>query len=95
MNEIKKWLGEHPMISIRGMEKELGIPFGTIRVSGDKPIPDKYIERIRIFLKDYGMLTDCVTERKVYFIRNGHLMTKENGLFARKTIGESIPLYMD
>ncbi len=95
MNDIKKWLSEHPMISVRGMEKELGIPLGTIRVSGGKPIPEKYIDSIVVFLGNYGMLTNCKTERKRYFIRNGHLTTKENGLFVRKTIGESIPLYID
>lgn len=83
------------MISVRGMEKELGIPLGTIRVSSDKPIPEKYIESVVRFLGNYGMITDCKTERKKYFIRNGHLVTKENGLFVRKTIGDSVALYID
>ena len=95
MCEIKDWMMKHPAISVRWMEKELEIPLGTIRVSGTKPIPEKYWERIRSFLEGYGMLNSYKSVRKQYFLKNGRLLTKENGLFVRKEIGENVPLYLE
>ena len=95
MCEIKEWLKEHPAISIRMMEKTLGLPIGIVRVKGKKPIPLKYIKDIKRWLGEYGMLSDCKPERKQYFLRNDRLVYMEEGLWRRKNIGDDIPLYIE
>lgn len=95
MCDIKDWLIEHPAISIRYMEKSLGLPIGIVRVRSEKPIPSKYRHSILLFLKEYGMINDCVSKRKEYFFRNNHIVTKEDGLFRKKDIGENTPLYIE
>jgi hypothetical protein len=95
MNEIKEFLIKHPAISVRFLEKELEIPLGTIRISGGKHIPEKYKERIMFFLERYGMINSCKPERKQYFFRNNHLLTKQDKLFVRVNIGDNTPLYLE
>ena len=95
MCEIKEWLKDHPAISIRRMEKDLMLPVGIVRVMGEKPIPLKYKEDIKKWLVGYGMINDCVPMRKQYFLRQDHLVYKEEGLWRRKNIDDNTPLYIE
>ena len=95
MCEIKDWLSEHPAISVRMMEKTLGLPIGTVRVRSKRAIPERYKKDIKQWLGEYGMLSDCKSERKQYFLRNDRLVYKEDGLWRRKNIGDDIPLYIE
>ena len=54
MNDISLFLKQRPLISIRGLEKQCGIPIGTIRLSG-RGIPFKYEAKLREALMPYGL----------------------------------------
>ena len=54
MKDIIKFLKERPLISIRGLEKQCGIPNGTIRLS-ERNIPLKYENKLRTALVPYGL----------------------------------------
>jgi hypothetical protein len=54
--ETKDFLRKHPLISPSSIERILEIPVGTIRLSGSRPIPDKYDALIRLLLSDYGWI---------------------------------------
>ncbi len=52
--EIKDYLRNHLAISPSWIEKQLKLPKGTIRITTDRAIPEKYREGIISLLKDYG-----------------------------------------
>jgi len=54
--KIKIFLNEHPLINIRGLEKESEIPLDTIRkfMEGTKGLPSKHFEKIENVLIKYG-----------------------------------------
>ena len=54
MNEINEFLSKRPLISVNGLEAKLSIPLGTIRVSSNKQIPNKYVDDIISELSQYG-----------------------------------------
>ena len=65
MCKIKDFLINHPGISVRWLEQQVSIPIGTIRIRGNKPIPDKYIQPLIKVLSDYGYTnTDVQTSDK-------------------------------
>ena len=54
-NTIRKFLDEHPLIKLSGVEDLAKIPKGTLRKSGDRHIPEKYVPRLVIVLRHYGL----------------------------------------
>jgi hypothetical protein len=54
MKDIKQFLIEHPILSIRAIEQQLNIPLGTIRIKGERSIPDKFIMPLSELLTAYG-----------------------------------------
>ena len=52
MMTIVEFMDLHPMISISGIERELGLTKGTLRKG--KEVPEKYRERIIVLLEGYG-----------------------------------------
>jgi len=54
MQDIIKFIQDRPLISINGLEKQCGIPQGTIRPSM-RNIPKKYEDKIRKALMPYGL----------------------------------------
>lgn len=65
MEEIKQWFREHPMLNVYSVEKELGLPIGTIRINSDRGIPVKYLHQIEECLKPYGYRSETVGVVKV------------------------------
>jgi len=55
MNTIKKFLLDHPLISINGLEKQCDIPKGTLRLSSKRDIPEKYKQVLNEVLTFYGL----------------------------------------
>lgn len=57
-NHILAYLESHPLINVRGLEKEIGAPFDTIRKAkesnGSRDIPEKYFYQIGLVLSNYG-----------------------------------------
>jgi hypothetical protein len=51
---IKQFLITHPLLSPHSIEKLLQIPSGTIRLSTNRPIPEKYLKSITDLLTQYG-----------------------------------------
>jgi hypothetical protein len=49
---MEKWLDEHPLISLTGIEFKLGITHGVLRRG--KPVPEKYRDAVRELLRSYG-----------------------------------------
>lgn len=54
MCEVKDFLSSHPGISIHWVEKQCGIPLGTIKLNSTRSIPNKYKEPIKELLSTYG-----------------------------------------
>ncbi|MFH2142772.1 MAG: hypothetical protein ABIJ97_10135 [Bacteroidota bacterium] len=52
--KIKEFLKSHPFISVHAIERTMNIPTGTIRITTDRAIPEKYKDKIISLLKDYG-----------------------------------------
>ena len=50
------WLREHPLISVRGLERECGLPNDVIRkaMEGRQKVADKHLPVIVKHLKGYG-----------------------------------------
>ena len=46
ISEIKAFLIDHPGISVRWLEQQVSVSLGTIRITGVKPVPEKYIQPI-------------------------------------------------
>jgi hypothetical protein len=69
VKELKIFLINHPLISISGIEKECHIPSGTLRLTGNRSIPKKYITSIEQLLMNYGyknnVLIDEVKSRLI------------------------------
>jgi hypothetical protein len=53
--KVKDFLRSHPGISPSWVERTLNMPKSTIRLTNDKPIPDKYKDQIISLLNDYGL----------------------------------------
>lgn len=53
---IVEWLNSHKLISVNGLEKELGLPRGAIALAkGSRNIPTEYIFPVMHYLSDYGL----------------------------------------
>lgn len=54
--KIVSFLKERPAISVKSIERDIGIPNTTINgaMSGKRNIPDRHIDKIILFLKKYG-----------------------------------------
>jgi hypothetical protein len=61
--EIKDLLRELPFIRPSMIEKELGIPHGTIRLNSTRPIPEKYQAMIIESLDRYSAIKTHVVEK--------------------------------
>ena len=87
MCEIKDFLINHPGISVRWLEQQVSIPIGTIRIKGNKPIPEKYIEPLISVLKGYGYKnTDVQTSDKptdTYIVRKNVIGYMDGLIFRR------------
>lgn len=66
-NNIYDFLISHPLISISGLEKQIGCTKNTISkcVNGTAKIPEKWVDAIENHLKEYGYSTEI--ETKDYF----------------------------
>jgi hypothetical protein len=60
--EIKDFLKLRPFINVASIERALNIPTGTIRLTNDRPIPDKYKDQIISLLSIYGWNTTSSSE---------------------------------
>ena len=83
--EIHEWLKSHPAIKVYFIERTLGIPRGTIRLT--RVVPEKYREAIAGLLREYGYDAPVVVqevvrqpempikkaESKYYTVREGKL----------------------
>lgn len=54
--KIVKFMRDHPLISVRGLEKSVGAPLATIAhaMVGSRKIPRKYHAAIEKELQSYG-----------------------------------------
>ena len=62
MKEIEDFLRTHPLISIRGLEKECNMPLGTIRFGRKRTIPEKYYPILLKVLRPYGALNAFILD---------------------------------
>ncbi|WP_028521947.1 hypothetical protein [Runella limosa] len=57
-NHFLSFLNSHPLISVRGLETEIGMPKDTIRKAkeskGARRIPEKYFYQMGVILVNYG-----------------------------------------
>ncbi len=64
-DKIVSWLKEHPLINIRRLEKEVGMPYSTIgQTEHGREIPRKHIEPILKVLKKYGLEISLTSKKK-------------------------------
>lgn len=91
MTEINEFLNARPLISVNRLEAKLSIPLGTIRVSTNKQIPNKYIDAIISELSNYGYVNKSsqtsdnpvIAQSTDYFIKENSIFYKDNGLNRR------------
>ena len=62
---IKSFLKDHSLISISGLEKLIKMPVGTIRISDNRTIPEKYIKQIGSILVNYGLVQTLDIKKEV------------------------------
>lgn len=97
MSEIKAFLIDHPGISVRWLEQQVSVPLGTIRITGVKPIPEKYVQPIIDVLLRYGYMNDDVhtsdqptaSMAKTYIIRNNVIGNMDGLLFRRVSLPDN------
>lgn len=93
MCDIKQFLANHPHISINSIERELGIPSGTVRLTSQRAIPMKYIEPIKKVLYDYGMTNNDVHKSDIttptYIVRNNVIGFVDGALFRRVSLKDN------
>jgi len=55
-NHFLAFLNSHPLISVTGLEKCLGMPSSTLRqaLTGKRDIPEKYFYQLGLVLRGYG-----------------------------------------
>ena len=90
--EIHEWLSRHPAIKVYFIERTLGIPRGTIRLT--RAVPEKYKSLVGGFLKDYGYGSSVVVikaaemvtvlPKAVKKVENKYYTVKEGKLYAIK-----------
>ena len=68
MSAIKEFLKRNPLISVSGLEKQLSIPSGTVRVNSNKRIPKKYVMPIIVALCPYGFTSNNYLVEGIYTI---------------------------
>jgi len=54
-NTIQQFLEDHPLIKLSGLEELAKIPKGTLRKTKKRKIPEKYIYRLVVVLRHYGL----------------------------------------
>jgi hypothetical protein len=52
---ITQWLKDHPLISVRGIEQEAGLPATTLQKAMSSTVPPKHHDKIIQVLKRYGL----------------------------------------
>ena len=85
--EIEDYLKSHLLINPYSIEKELGMPIGTIRLG--RHIPDKYREKITELLSDYGYNVSVEKEKPAEVVKTTtgkrYYTVKEGKLYSIKT----------
>ena len=86
--DIKEFLKSRPLISPLSIERVLNIPNGTIRLTNDRPIPDKYKDQIISLLSIYGWNSSIITVNPIIPIRENIVPISSDSPYYTKKDGK-------